>query len=101
MTILQVEFGQPIKRCRSCGQLIRQRVSNDPIGAAILDVLHQANGNLVKMNVLIELSGLNIDRQTAWRRCDSLEKQGLISRDKQHPKSGWKYNHRQEMSIAA
>jgi hypothetical protein len=92
----QLELPLPLfERCTKCGQIIRQAPPEDPLGDAILGVLRSAQGRLVRAGLLSDFIGMRAGRTTLWERLAKFEADGLVERDAQHPRSGWRIPRRE------
>lgn len=96
----QLELPLPLfERCTKCGQIIRQAPPDDPLGDAVLGVLRSAHGRLVRTGLLSDFIGMRAGRTTLWERLTKLEAEGMVERDPERPRSGWKITH-QGMHVA-
>lgn len=79
------------KLCPHCGHVLHDLPPDDALGMAILDVLREAGGRYVRMQILQDAVGVEVSRSTLWQRLHQFEEQGQVRRRPDRPKSGWRY----------
>jgi hypothetical protein len=84
-----LEFEKP-ERCPCCGQVIREKPSDDPIRDEIEDILRRVGGH-VPMREILRVLPFTITRWPVYDRLKAMEADGVVRRDPKHPRSGWHY----------
>lgn len=78
------------ERCTKCGQVIYDTPPDDPLGDAILGVLSQAGRRFVRMRLIQDFIGMQAGRTTIYERLTVFEDDGMVERDPEHPRIGWR-----------